>query len=116
MTAALEGSHNPNSPQALRGKRRLKALGIDADIMDHDQIRQAYETFRQAYIDMAEAGRHFEPIRVDGDPLSGACFHSKWGMLCDALRHMYGQHPAGWSPPRVTWPTPAERRTGVRGR
>jgi hypothetical protein len=116
VTAAIEGAHNPNSPQALRGKRRLKALGIDVDIMDHDQIRQAYETFRAAYIDMAEAGRHFEPMRVEGDPLSGACLHSRYGMLIESLKDMLGAHPEGWSPPRVTWPTPAERRTGMRGR
>lgn len=116
MPAALEGGHNPNSPRALRGKRRLKALGIDVDIMDQAQIRQAYETYRQAYIDMAEAGQHFEPMRADGDPLSGACFHARYGQLIDAIHDWAGTHPEGWSPPRVTWPTPAERRMGKRGR
>lgn len=107
---------NPNSPQALRGKRRLKALGIDVDELGHDGVREAFEAYRAAYIETAEAGRHFEPMRADGDPLSGACLSARWGMLCDAVRHMYGQHPDGWSPPRVTWPTPAERRMGKRGR
>jgi hypothetical protein len=116
VTAAIESGHNPNSPKALRGKRRLRALGIDPDIMDHEQVRQAYETFRRAYIDMAEAGRHFEPMHIEGDPLSGACLAARWGMLCDAVNHMYGQHPEGWSPPRVKWPNPEERRRGVRGR
>lgn len=108
--------HNPNSPKALRGKRRLKALGIDVDTMTLAEVREAYEAYRAAYIDMAEAGRHFEPIRADGDPLSGACFHARHGMLVDAIRDAFNGHPDGWSPPRVTWPTPEERRRGVRGR
>ena len=118
MTAAIESGHAPNSPRALRGKRRLKALGIDPDIMDQAQIRQAYETYRQVYIDMAEAGKHFEPIRADEDPLSGACLHSRWGMLVQALMDAHGwtETPDGWSSHRVRWPTPEERRMGVRGR
>jgi hypothetical protein len=109
---------NPNSPQALRGKRRLRALGIDVDELGHDGVREAYEAYRAAYIDTAEAGRHFEPLRTEGDPLSGACFHSKWGMLTDALKAAFGwsETPDGWSPHRVTWPTPEERRRGMRGR
>jgi hypothetical protein len=108
--------HDPNSPKALRGKRRLRALGIDLDMMTLEEVREAYEAYRAAYIDMAEQGKHFQPIHGDDDPLSGACLHARWGFLTDALTHYYGTHPEGWSPPRVTWPTPAERRMGVRGR
>jgi hypothetical protein len=100
-----------------RGRARLKALGIDVDTLTHEQIREAYETYRQAYIDMAEAGRHMEPVRIDGDPLSGACFHSRYGQLIDAIRDFHGgQHPEGWSPPRVKWPTHHERAAGMRGK
>lgn len=99
-----------------RGKARLKALGIDVDTMDHQQIREAYETYRQAYIDMAEAGQHMAPVRVDGDPLSGACLHSRMGMLNDAVAAYFGRHPEGWSHPRIKWPTHHERAAGKRGR
>lgn len=118
MPAALERGHNPNSPQALRGKRRLKALGIDVDELGHDGVREAFEAYRAAYIETAEAGRHFEPMRTDGDPLSGACLHSRWGMLVEALKAAFNwtETPDGWSSHRVTWPTPAERKMGVRGR
>jgi len=99
-----------------RGRARLKALGIDVDTMTHEQIREAYEAYRQAYIDTAEAGQHMQPIRVDGDPLSGACLHARWGMLTEALAHWAGQHPEGWPPPRIQWPTHHERAAGKRGR
>ena len=98
-----------------RGRARLKALGIDVDLLTHDQIRHAYETLRQAYIDMAEAGRHMEPVRIDGDPLSGACMHARYGQLVDAIRDFHGGHPEGWSAPRITWPTHHERAAGKRG-
>jgi hypothetical protein len=116
VTAALEQADTPARRRAqARGRARLKALGIDVGVMDHDQIRQAYETLRAAYIDMAEAGRHMEPVRIDGDPLSGACMHARWGQLVDAIRDAYGQHPEGWSPPRIKWPTHHERAAGKRG-
>lgn len=99
-----------------RGRARLKALGIDVDTLDHEQIRDAYETLRAAYIDMAEAGRHMEPVRIDGDPLSGACMHARWGMITAAVADAYGTHPDGWSPPRIQWPTHHERAAGQRGR
>lgn len=98
-----------------RGKARLKALGIDVDTMTTEQVRHAYEGYRQAYIDTAEAGQHMEPVRIDGDPLSGACMHSRWGMLVEAIKHAYNGHPEGWSPPRVKWPTHQERAAGMRG-
>lgn len=99
-----------------RGRARLKALGIDVDTIDREQVRQAYEAHRQAYIDTAEAGRHLEPVRIDGDPLSGACMHARHGMLSAALADYYGTHPDGWPPPRITWPTHQERAAGRRGR
>ena len=98
-----------------RGRARLKALGIDVDTLTHEQVRQAYETLRAAYIDLAEVGRHMEPVKIDGDPLSGACMHARHGMLVDAIRDAYGGHPEGWSPPRIKWPTHQERAAGVRG-
>lgn len=113
MTAPAD--FNPNSPQALRGKRRLKALGIDVDEIGHGGVREAFEAYRAAYIETAEAGRHFEPMRADGDPLSGACLHARYGMAISAISDYFGTHPEGWSPPRVTWPTPEERRRGMRG-
>lgn len=114
MTA--QPAFNPSSPKALRGKRRLKALGIDVDELGHDGVREAYEAFRAAYIETAEQGQHFDPIRAADDPLSGACAHARWGMLTQALSDHLGAHPADWSPPRVAWPTPEERRRGARGR
>lgn len=99
-----------------RGRARLRALGIDVDVLDHDQIRHAYETLRQAYIDMAETGRHMEPVRIDGDPLSGASMHARWGMLTQAISDAFAGHPEGWSHPRITWPTHHERAAGKRGR
>lgn len=118
MTAT--GNQAPDSPEQrrrkARGRARLKALGIDVGVMDHDQIRRAYETLRAAYIDMAEAGRHMEPVRIDGDPLSGACMHARWGQLVDAIKDFHGgTHPEGWSPPRIKWPTHHERAAGKRG-
>lgn len=98
-----------------RGRARLKVLGIDVDTLDHEQIRDAYETLRAAYIDMAEAGRHMEPVRIDGDPLSGACAHARHGMLVSALEAYFGKHPEGWSPARIQWPTHHERAAGQRG-
>lgn len=74
-----------------RGRARLKALGIDVDTLTHEQIREAYEAYRAAYIDAAEAGRHMEPVRIDGDPLSGACAHARYGQLVDALRDWGGR-------------------------
>jgi hypothetical protein len=111
----------PDDPETrrrrARGRARLKALGIDVDTLDHEQIRDAYETLRAAYIDMAEAGAHMEPIRIDGDPLYGACLHSRYGQLVDAIRDWNeGRHPEGWSPPRITWPTHQERAAGMRGK
>lgn len=99
-----------------RGRARLKALGIDVDTLTPEQIRHAYETHRQAYIDTAEAGRHYEPVHADGDPLSGACAHSRYGLLIDAIKDWHGgAHPAGWAPPRIKWPTRHERAAGIRG-
>ena len=98
-----------------RGAARLKALGIDIDTLDHEQVRQAYETYRAAYIDMAEAGQHMEPVRIDGDPLGGACMHARWGMITQAIFDAFNGHPEGWSPPRVKWPTHQERAAGMRG-
>ncbi len=116
VTAALEHADTSERRRAkARGRARLKALGIDVDTLNHDQIRHAYETLRAAYIDMAEAGRHMEPVRIDGDPLSGASMHARMGMLRDAIKDMYGQHPQGWSHPRITWPTHHERAAGKRG-
>lgn len=99
-----------------RGRARLQALGIDVDALTRDQVRDAYETLRAAYIDTAEAGRHMEPIRVEGDPLYGACAHARHGMLTEALADYFGAHPEDWSPPRVKWPTHHERAAGQRGR
>jgi hypothetical protein len=98
-----------------RGRARLKALGIDVDTLTHEQVRDAYETLRAAYVDMAEAGRHMEPVRIDGDPLSGACAHARHGMLAAALADYFNGHPEGWSHPRVKWPTHHERAAGMRG-
>jgi hypothetical protein len=99
-----------------RGRARLKVLGIDVDTLTHEQVREAYEALRAAYIDMAEAGQHMEPVRIDGDPLSGACMHARHGFLIDAVRDWAGgRHPDGWSPPRITWPTHQERAAGMRG-
>lgn len=100
-----------------RGRARLRALGIDVDTLTTEQVHEAFEAYRAAYIDTAEAGRHMEPIRNDRDPLSGACLHSRYGLLADAIRDWAGgTHPEGWSPPRVVWPTHEERRNGARGR
>lgn len=112
-SAAAEAARHRSQ---ARGRARLRALGIDVETMTAEQVRHAYETLRQAYIDMAEAGQHMEPVRIDGAPLSGASMHSRWGMLTEAVAHFYGQHPAGWSPPRIKWPTHQERAAGVRGR
>lgn len=98
-----------------RGRARLKALGIDVDVMNHDQIRHAYETLRQAYIDLAEAGQHMEPVHIDGDPLSGACMAARHGMLAQALIDYLGTWPEDWPHHRIKWPTHHERAAGKRG-
>jgi len=114
----LPGDDTPERRRAkARGRARLKALGIDVDTLTHEQIREAYEAYRQAYIDTAEAGQHMEPVRIDSDPLSGASMHARWGMLTAALKDYHGgQHPDGWSHPRISWPTHHERAAGRRGR
>ena len=100
-------------PAAQRARKRLQALGIDPDTMDREQIRAAYESWRAAYIEVATAGRHMERITRDGDPLSGACLHARYGMLTDSIKDLYGEHPAGWSHPRIAWPGPGERATTI---
>lgn len=98
-----------------RGRARLRALGIDVDQMSHEQIREAYEGYRSAYIDIAEQGRHLEPLHIEGDPLTGATAHARWGMLTAALADALGGHPEAWSPPQIKWPTHHERAAGKRG-
>lgn len=100
-----------------RGRARLKALGIDVDTLTREQIRHAYEALRQAYIDTAEDGRHFEPVHAGGDPFNGACAHSRYGLLVDAIRDWSGgTWPDGWPHHRIAWPTRHERAAGLRGR
>lgn len=98
----------PLAPERMRAKRRLQALGVDPDAMDHDQIRRLWESVRAVYINTATAGIHFNPMNLDGDPFPGACLHARVGMLIDALRTWYGDWPAGWSHHRITWPKPGE--------
>jgi hypothetical protein len=98
--------HNPNSPQALRAKKRLRALGIDLDTADQEQVRQWYETERARYIELAEAGLHMAPQ------------HGLYGMVTDSLKAAFGWNdlPEGWSAARVEWPNYAERLRGARGK
>lgn len=98
-----------------RGRARLKALGIDVDTMTAEQIRQTYEAIRQAYIDTAEQGRHYEPVHIDGDPLTGACLAARHGMLTQALTDYFGAWPDDFPHHRVKWPTHHERAAGERG-
>lgn len=96
-----------------RARARLRALGIDVDQMCHEQIRQVWERTRQAYINAASAGLHLNPLRLDDDPLPGACLHSRFGILRDSLKNWYGEHPDGWSSPRIDWPAPGEQHAAT---
>lgn len=87
-----------------RARARLRALGIDVDQMDHEQIRQAWEYARRAYINGAQAGIHMRALHLEDDPLPGACLHARFGMLKQALADFHDEWPDGWSPPRVEWP------------
>ncbi len=103
----------PLTPDRVRAKRRLQALGVDPDAMDHEQIRRLWESVRAAYINNATAGLHFNPMNLDGDPFPGACLHARVGFLTDALKTWYGQWPQGWSHHRITWPGPGETPPGT---
>lgn len=111
-TAAAEAARRRAK---ARGRARLKALGIDVDQMSHQQIRQAWESARAAYINHANAGLHLNPMLLDGDPMPGACLHARVGALRDAIRDWYGQHPADWSPAQIAWPTHQEHAAGKSG-
>ena len=89
-----------------RAKARLRALGIDVEQMEAADLRQAWEDARATYIQAAQAGRHMEPIRLDGDPLPGAPLHARYGMLHQALRDFHGAWPDDWSSPHIQWPGP----------
>lgn len=109
-TAAAEAARRRAK---ARGRARLKALGIDVDQMSHQQIRQAWESARAAYINTAAAGLHLDPMLLDGDPLPGACLHARFGILRDSLKNWYGEHPDGWSSPRIDWPAPGEQHAAT---
>lgn len=98
-----------------RARARLRALGIDVDTMDTEQVRHIWETTRAAYIDQANAGTHLNPIRLENDPMPGACLHARFGAYRDALSDWYGQHPADWSPAQIAWPTHQEHAAGKSG-
>lgn len=101
-----------------RARARLRALGIDVGQMSHEQIRQVWEHTRQAYINAARAGTHLNPMRLEDDPMPGACLHARIGMLASALAAYFAwtDAPDDWSPLRVTWPTCNERHDGAQGR
>jgi hypothetical protein len=104
VTAAAD--FNPHSPQALRAKKRLRALGIDPDAADLEDVRQWYEARREYYINLAEEGLHMAPT------------HALHGMSVDALKTAFGwtDLPEGWSSAQVEWPDYAERLRGARGK
>jgi hypothetical protein len=90
-----------------RARARLHALGIDLETMDHEQIHQAWEDAHAAYLQTAQAGRHYARLHLEDDQLPGACAHARHGMLADAIEDLYGAHPDGWSSPRPEWPSPS---------
>lgn len=92
-----------------RARARLRALGLDPDTTPHERIRQVWEQTRAAYLNQATVGLHLNPIRLENDPMSGACLHARFGVLRDSLADFYGAHPEGWSSPRIDWPGPGEQ-------